>query len=468
MDSSVLTDGAKKKPGWIKSDEKKGDTFDQKGWQKVRNARSRLASIYHQDKLLNGKHDKVDQMAAYTKALKAGLKEHPLSYIDRRITKINLFNAFMSITSVMVGIWQVETHWQTTEMIPAASRAVPDVYIPANYSTFASLLKWFNAVQCALLGFGVFLYYCNQLEKMKGRGFVFPTEGFYEAGLLWPFLSEFLTCIICPPPMWHTVFTWKGIGEFKTLYSSNDLLVIAMLFRMFQVLRCYLDLYGLASVNLVEIGKRYNTEVTTLLMVKVLLKRHPFKFLAFFTMSMLTFFAYGISLFERPTDLDFQYFRNCLWVAIVTWTTIGFGDVYPTTDPGRITACLCCAVALVNLSLLVMAVQDTFQMTKKEELVIFTFESRAWKREIENRAAIVLQRFWRSSSSSMDPLVPMIQRSQYEKDTGLALAMREFRITKRMQPSSVTDSAVMLRDTMMVCIGIDQRLEELFTLQGFM
>jgi hypothetical protein len=374
----------------------------------------------------------------------------------------------MSVTSVVVGIMQVETHWEKTEMIPAVSRAVPDVYLPANYSGYAAMLKWFNAFQCCLLAFGVFLFYCAQLEKMKARGFVFPTEGFYEAGLLSPFLSEMFTCLICPPPMWHTVFTWNGIGDFKTMYSSNDLFVIAMLFRMFQVARCYLDLYGLASIELVVIGKRYNTQVDSLLMFKVLLKRYPFKCLAFFTLSMLTFFAYAISLFERPTDLDFQYFRNCLWVAIVTWTTIGFGDVYPTTDPGRITACLCCAVALFNLSLLVMAVQDTFAMTTKEELIIYVFERRAWRKKIEVKAAIVLQRFWRSSSSSMDPLVPMIQRRQYEKDTGLALAMREFRIMKQCEPSAVVDSNTMLRDTMMMCIGVDQKLEELFTLQGFM
>jgi len=68
----------------------------------------------------------------------------------------------------------------------------------------------------------------------------------------------------------------------------------------------------------------------------------------------------------------------------------------------------------------------------------------------------------------MDPLVPIIQRRQYEKDTGLALAMREFRIMKQCEPSAVVDSNTMLRDTMMTCIGVDQKLEELFTLQGFM
>jgi len=377
MDPSVLTSGKKKdsnKPGWIGAPkQEKGESFDQKGWSKVRAARSRLASIYHQDKLLKGKAAKDLQQDAYSEAMKGALKEHPLAHIDRRTSKINMFNAFMSVTSVVVGIMQVETHWEKTEMVPAVSRAVPDIYLPANYSGYAAMLKWFNAFQCCLLAFGVFLFYCAQLEKMKARGFVFPTEGFYEAGLLSPFLSEMFTCLICPPPMWHMVFTWKGIGDFKTMYSSNDLLVIAMLFRMFQVARCYLDLYGLASIELVVIGKRYNTQVDSLLMFKVLLKRYPFKCLAFFTLSMLTFFAYAISLFERPTDLDFQYFRNCLWVAIVTWTTIGFGDVYPTTDPGRITACLCCAVALFNLSLLVMAVQDTFAMTTKEELVIYVF-----------------------------------------------------------------------------------------------
>ena len=147
-------------------------------------------------------------------------------------------------------------------------------------------------------------------------------------------------------------------------------------------------------------------------MTKILVKRHPFKMLMMFTAFMLTCFAYAISIFERPTDLDFQHFRNCLWVAIVTYTTVGFGDIYPTTDLGRWACCLCCAASIFNLALLVMSVHDTFSMDTKEELVIvfaakleinnlfqvvYTFTKRMWKIERQKIAAIVIQRFWRSS-----------------------------------------------------------------------
>ena len=51
------------------------------------------------------------------------------------------------------------------------------------------MLKWFNAFQCCLLAFGVFLYYCAQLEKMQARGFVFPTG---ESLCIQPHIASFI------------------------------------------------------------------------------------------------------------------------------------------------------------------------------------------------------------------------------------------------------------------------------------
>eukprot|EP00656_Telonema_subtile_P041910 TRINITY_DN4724_c0_g1_i2.p1 TRINITY_DN4724_c0_g1~~TRINITY_DN4724_c0_g1_i2.p1 ORF type:complete len:281 (-),score=52.67 TRINITY_DN4724_c0_g1_i2:227-1069(-) len=279
-----------------------------------------------------------------------------------------------------------------------------------------------------------------------------------------------MLCVICPPPGLHTVILWYGVGEFKTMYSTNDLIVIFMLPRMFQVYRCFLDLYGLSSVNLHSVGKMYRVDVGAMYMTKVLLKRHPFKVLAFFTVFMLTVFAYTISLFERPTDVDFQYFRNCLWVAIVTWTTVGFGDIYPTTDLGRTSACLCCCCSLFNLALLVMAVQDTFRMSNPEQVVLCNFETRKWRTEMANKAVVVLQRFWRSCLTSNNPLVPMLQSRQWAKDFMLARAIRAFRTTKLMRPPKIDDVGV-IQDSILRLLEINKEInnqvEEVLMLQGY-
>eukprot|EP00658_Telonema_sp_P-2_P083403 TRINITY_DN901_c0_g1_i6.p1 TRINITY_DN901_c0_g1~~TRINITY_DN901_c0_g1_i6.p1 ORF type:complete len:392 (-),score=77.83 TRINITY_DN901_c0_g1_i6:38-1213(-) len=355
------------------ADWKKEESFDLKGWQKVRKARKKLAQSYKTDKRTR---DGGVAPSLYADSLSKGLAVHPLSVFDNRITAVNLFNAIMSVTSVAVGIIQIEVQWSETEVTPASSRAVPDVYVPSNNSALVSLLQWINLFQCALLGIGVYRYYFLVLAKQQARGLVLSTEGLYEAGLLPTYLVETFLCVLCPPPGFSTVITWHGTGDFITKYHTNDLIVVMMLPRMFQVYRCFLDLYGLTSVSLHDVGKMYHVDVDSVYMTKVLFKRSPFKVLGFFTVFMLTVFAFAISIFERPSDLDFQYFRNCLWVAIVTWTTVGFGDVYPTTDFGRAAASLCCATSLFNLALLVMAVQDTFRMNTPENLVLATYETR--------------------------------------------------------------------------------------------
>lgn len=447
----------------------KADTFDQKGWQKIRDARNKLAGAYKQDRLESGGPGSYSQDGdLYAKCRRMALKEHPFAHFDRRITQINLFNAILSVLTVGLGIMQVEIQWNSKKVTPASSRAVPDINEPANFSTFATSCSVLNLLLCLMLGLGVHLYYQTQLKKLKTRRLVLMAEGLFEADLLWGYLSELALCVVCPLPTVHGQIPWHGVGEFKTSYAVDDLLVLFMLPRLFQLYRCFLDLYGVNSCVLHTVAKRYDTEVDTLFMTKILVKRHPFKMVMMFTAFMLTCFAYAISIFERPTDLDFQHFRNCLWVAIVTYTTVGFGDIYPTTDLGRWACCLCCAASIFNLALLVMSVHDTFSMDTKEELVVYTFTKRMWKIERQKIAAIVIQRFWRSSMMSNNPLIPMIANRQWDKDIRLAKAIRDFRAHTKAEPGRVANLHALVQGTLLATKHTERNVEEILMLQGYM
>jgi len=57
-------------------------------------------------------------------------------------------------------------------------------------------------------------------------------------------------------------------------------------------------------------------------------------------------FGFCLRIFERPlsiySGMDFSEYENAFWCVIVTMTTVGFGDLYPVTIPGRFVGFVAC------------------------------------------------------------------------------------------------------------------------------
>lgn len=58
--------------------------------------------------------------------------------------------------------------------------------------------------------------------------------------------------------------------------------------------------------------------------------------LSTFAFSVISLSAYLIVEIERETNPGFTTFLDGLWWAVATITTVGYGDIYPMTDKGRI------------------------------------------------------------------------------------------------------------------------------------
>ena len=105
----------------------------------------------------------------------------------------------------------------------------------------------------------------------------------------------------------------------------------------------------------------------------------------------------GIYFFEfilpGSEDSKFSSVFNSLWWTVVTFTTVGYGDMSPETIPGQIFTFLVMAAGLVNFSIIVSLVTDKFQQfrsgrdrglgtLKMKEHVLICSDDPTWMLEI--------------------------------------------------------------------------------------
>jgi len=123
--------------------------------------------------------------------------------------------------------------------------------------------------------------------------------------------------------------------------------------------------------------------------------------------------------------LDDQYafrdFRNCYWNTLITMTTVGYGDIYPVTEAGRVVAVIAAVWGVVLISLFVTVIQDSTKLSAPQWKLTRILASDEEKYRTLHLAAVVLQKRWRCHNYSKKHAIP------WGLDRAYCVAMDEFR-----------------------------------------
>lgn len=68
---------------------------------------------------------------------------------------------------------------------------------------------------------------------------------------------------------------------------------------------------------------------------------------------------------ENPI-FTYDSYYSALWNVVVTMTTVGYGDLYPRTNPGRIIAFAICISGVILVSMMVVALTNALVMDNSE------------------------------------------------------------------------------------------------------
>ena len=84
------------------------------------------------------------------------------------------------------------------------------------------------------------------------------------------------------------------------------------------------------------------------------------------------------------------YYYNAFWAVIVTMTTVGYGDYYPRTIPGRFIIFLVCIIGIFVVSSIVVVLTNFLNLDNMESKVLNVIMRLQKRLEVKVEAAFVL------------------------------------------------------------------------------
>ena len=137
----------------------------------------------------------------------------------------------------------------------------------------------------------------------------------------------------------------------------------------------------------------YAVQPGTLFTLKCIMKTSPFVLIFTSYLTSIPYFGYMLRIAERPydrvlfNDRNFDY-PNSMWNIVITMTTgtksilfllsvvsVGYGDYYPRTLLGRIVIFFVCIWGTTIVSLMVVTLTNTLEMTSLEGKVFVFLHS---------------------------------------------------------------------------------------------
>ena len=191
----------------------------------------------------------------------------------------------------------------------------------------AAVLRWLDMASAPLILLSVVsLAFSTEIDPASS---LVKYLDHFETGLSVAFSAEYVTRLVLGGSRYAFSFfgfvdLLAGLPGMLLLGGSQDLLVLRTL-RVFRL------------VSLLKVG-RYGGTAARLWRALVSVKEE-FALLAGTAVTVLFLAAFGIRYFEHEAQPEhFSTIGDCLWWAVVSMTTVGYGDIYPATPGGKVFA----------------------------------------------------------------------------------------------------------------------------------
>jgi hypothetical protein len=151
--------------------------------------------------------------------------------------------------------------------------------------------------------------------------------------------------------------------------------------------------------RLVEINTGLSVNGTFLL--KLAWNKRFFALVMLFALSVSFISSFFLMVLEGQTKgSQFKEYADCLWYILVTFATIGYGDLAPKTIVGRIIGVVAVLTGLSFSALITARLADFLNLDAQQFHAKSMLWNEMWENRVINSAVILIQRKYRYFKSS--------------------------------------------------------------------
>ena len=229
-----------------------------------------------------------------------------------------------------------------------------------------------------------------RLDQMPGTPFLKSTSIFrlclqvVFVGLSpLPFLNKQKFCML------------NAFASREICYGVNDIFHILQFYKLYFLVKAFITNSVFASSSSYRMCSIYGIKNSDIFVVKCMMKEVPLKLISAVFLSGILFFGYALRIAEAPlylvdNTINLTDYFTCCWTAMLTMTTVGYGDYYPRTTLGRIIMFVCCVYGMVVVSLMVNFVSQELSLSQSELKAYTVIKRLLIKRDLKKVASVLL------------------------------------------------------------------------------
>jgi potassium intermediate/small conductance calcium-activated channel subfamily N protein 2 len=258
------------------------------------------------------------------------------------------------------------------------------------------ILMHLCSVSTCLLMFAVIWRTFQELRWQQAKAIYSYQDDLFTTGKYIHLAVELLINLAHPAFGSHEVTVPHYVDSYDVTvsYQLTAILTVAMLARVYHPIRLFSTLSDFRSCRAQRICQMNGCRSGTFFAVKCLIRDKPKEVIFYMLAAGIFTGSFCYRTFERPiqpySGFQFQDYGSSMWCVIITMTTVGYGDMYPTSIPGRFCGFILCIWGVLVVSMMVVAVNNTVELALGEDKAFMILRRLRFREELRNSAAFVL------------------------------------------------------------------------------